>query len=68
MMTTEPLPIILRYRVTNPDAADYGRVGVAVNILDESDTQQRTVWIVLELAQGERVAFHRDELTRVRDV
>jgi hypothetical protein len=63
----EPLPIIMRYRVTNPDAADYGREGVAINILDESDLQQRTVWIVLDL-DGVPTAFHKDELTKVADV
>ena len=60
----EPLPVILRYRVVNPDAVDYGRVGVAVDTLDEEDGQQRTVWVVLEL-DGLPVAFHKDELMRV---
>jgi hypothetical protein len=60
------LPVIMRYRVTNPDAADYGKEGVAINILDESDLQQRTIWIVLDFGGGaEPVAFHKDELTRL---
>lgn len=64
----EPPPCTLRYQVTNPDAADYGKKGVATNILDESDLQQRTIWIVLDFGGGEApVAFHKDELMRLPD-
>lgn len=66
-MSSNPPPARLYFRVTNPDAVDYGRVGVAVDILDESDVQQRTVWIVLEL-DGKPVAFHRSELERAHDL
>lgn len=68
----QPLSVRLRYRVTNPDAADYGREGRAVNVLDESDVQhhgdgpQRSVWLVIDFGDGsEPVAFHKDELTRI---
>jgi hypothetical protein len=64
----EPPPFPLRFRVTNPDAADYGRVGVAIDMLDEADVWQRTLWVVLDFGIGEPVAFHRDELMRVHDV
>jgi hypothetical protein len=64
----EPPPVVLRFRVINPDAADYGRVGVAVDVLDESDLQQRSVWIVLDFGNGgEPVAFHKDEVMRLHD-
>lgn len=66
MPEREALPVIMRYRVKNPDASDYGRVGVAVDILDESDLQQRTTWIVLDFENGDEPAsFHKDELERV---
>ena len=69
MPSDRPLAVLLRYRVTNPDAADYGRVGVAVDILDESDLHQRTVWIVLDFGAGSApTAFHRDEIARMSDV
>ena len=64
----EPPPVVLRFRVTNPDASDYGRVGVAVDVLDECDLWQRTLWIVLDFGTGEPVAFQRDELMRLTDV
>ncbi len=33
----EPPPAVLRFRVTNPDASDYGRVGVLVDVLGVDD-------------------------------
>lgn len=64
----QPLSIRLRYRVTNPDAADYGREGTAIDVLDEDDGPQRSVWLVIDFGDGsEPVAFHKDELTRIDD-
>lgn len=78
---SEPLSITARYKVINPDAQDVGRVGVAVDVLDEWDVlgwwpallrglprRWRCHWIVLQFPDGSRESFRRSELMEYRDV
>lgn len=61
-MTHPPMLRPMRARVVNPDADRYAWEGEVVSVLDESDLQQRTTWVVVRFPSGEEVAYHRTEL------
>ena len=62
----EPPPILIWLRVNNPWAADYGRIGMLVDILSREDNPDLARHFVVDFGDGEpHAAFAPDEIERI---
>ena len=66
MGAPEPPPILIWIRINNPDAEDYTRLGMLINILDKDDDPDIGKYFVVDFGGGENPgSFAPSEIERI---